>query len=1249
MKRKSKRLVRKTSVIGKLPSFLCFWLLLSVFAPILPNTVFAETEKVATTDSSALKTIQRDVVENELPNYNQSSEIKEENTTSSTEERENSTSMVPENTIPEAAEAEKLEQKTRGLTRSAEAKITVVDTGIVLKNDGTYLLMDNPEDYAEGIHRPEDIKGSGQYDEQTIVEFANTQEYGLNRLYSEKNPSGSSNTIQQITIAAGTYSELTILSDSVLTVQTDLDYGIHVNHLIIGELEELVWNPVLLTVRAAKIGIYTPAGTKNVTGNVDTSASQAGISMTKETPPVREDYSALAQFYENLDQEDAASSIYEALSGTKMLARGTSTNGCGVVFSIYQLKGTELTGIADGAGYGIFSKDEITLESISDAHGQEAERFFEGKLDGSSVAGIGVFNDGYLTNYGGIINGASTTATGVEAASYTCDGVSYNGTEYLSELNGTVQSGFGILMRSASVYDGTTYIDPGEIELNAGKVAGHASNGTGIFSGSIRIENNQEAELIGEADNGQGMVTLDVVINSYQDPKPKVAVTGSSSGESSETMDVLLELLSIGTSSTLTNLPTSAGMICLREFSDQGSDLTVKAKAPLAIVGSYGFYGLDGTESGINIMAEKEAFIEAVGDCGIQTTNLEVTVSNGLTNTEGLLLIDVNAKTTGIKANRSFKASAPNNSTIDGGSKIAVTASEGDGIVTNTGVGLSFLGGYGEDNIFKIPITITARDTAMKSEFTTSNWSPEGITLEGAALSITGAQEGIRASGQDSYNFSSSVISINTKKNGIKLTGGDSAGSVMFNGTSMDIISGEYGLYIANAYVDISSGYSAGAMQLEVTAQQYPIWIDGETTISNYEKYDDSTGNSYYDKLSIIATSKGIQPDQGTYPAFYVKDHLVSMDGYSEKNQLIENYQKAVSVPFNATPSVPYSIAANFNIEEYTNYDWEALRTDNNNALVIDQSQIDQNKLFTLDTDYDEAKLTAKRINHTNGERIFNDEDNVANPGQILHEINLLVRREEQYSVTYDPNGADGGTTPTDANLYNQGDTVNVAPQGDLIKADHSFVGWLNSVDNQIYQNPFLSSSPTTYTMGQADVTFTAQWQSDSVVEELSLLTDKIPDNLKFGTHQIENSRVKTYYATDSGNDNENASASDLTTGAVGVEDTRLSSEGWSLTVKQLTQFKTAANQELTGAQLSFYVGQPDLSQSTGGAPTGVSNQKVTLTPSFSSQLLTASGGQGKGIVELPIDKFTLEIPGTADKYASEYTTQVEWLVSNVP
>lgn len=1249
MKRESKRLVRKTSVMGKLPSFLCLWLLLSTFAPILPHTVFAETEKVVTTDSSALKTIQSDVVENELPNYNQSSEIREENGASSSEETETSTSMVPENTALETTVAEKKEQKNRGLIRNAEAKITVVDTGIVLKNDGTYLLMDNPEDYAGGIHRPEDVKGTGQYDEQTIVEFANTQEYGLNRLYSEKNSSGSGNTIQQITIAAGTYSELTILSDSVLTVQTDLDCGIHVDRLIIGELEELVWNPVLLTVRAAKLGIYTPAGTKNVTGNVDTSGSQAGISMTKETPPIREDFTALAQFYEDLDQEDAASSMYEALSGTKMQAQGTSANGCGAVFATYQLRGTELTGIADGTGYGIFAKDEGTLESISDAHGQETERFFEGKLNGSSAAGIGVFVDGYLTNYGGIIRGTSTTATGVEAGYYASDAVSYNGVNYLSEMKGTVQAGFGILMRSVSVYDGTTYMDPGEMQLDSGKVAGYAADGTGVFAGSFRIGGTQEVDLSGESDKGQGIVAADVVVSTYPTPKPKVAVTGSSLGESTETMSVLLELLSISTGATLTDLPTSAGVICLREFSDQGNDLTLKAKAPTAIAGSYGFYGLDGTESGINIMAENEVDIEAVGDCGIQTANLEVMVSNELTNTAGLLSIDVNAKATGIRTNKTFKATAPNASTVDGGSKIAVTASEGDGIVTSTGAELNFIGGYGEENTFKIPVTITAKETAMKSEFTTSNWSPEGITLAGIALSIVGVQEGIKASGLDSYNFSSSVLSINTKKNGIKLTGGDSSGSVMFDGTSMDIVSGEYGIYLAKAYVDISSGYSGGAKQIEVTAEHYPFWIDGETTISNYEKYDGSTGSSYYDQLSIIVNSKGIQPDQRAYPAFYVKDHLVSIDGYAEKIQLIENYQKAVSIPFNATPSVPYAIAANFNIEEYAHYEWKALRTDNNTALVINQSQIDQNKLFTLDTTYDEAKLTAKRTNHTNGERIFNDEDNVMNQGQILHEINMLVRREEQYSVTYDPNGADAGTTPTDSNLYSQGDTVNVAPQGDLLKNDHSFVGWLNNVDNQIYQNPFLSSSPTTYTMGQEDVTFTAQWQSNSIVEELSLLTSKIPDKLNFGTHQIENGTVKTYYATDSGSDNENASASDLTTGAVGVEDTRLSSEGWSLTVKQLTQFQTVANQELTGAELSFYVGQPDLSQSTGGAPMGVSNQKVTLTPSFSSQLLTASGGQGKGIVELPIDKFILEIPGTADKYASDYTTQVEWLVSNVP
>lgn len=1249
MKRESKRLVKKTSVIRKVPSFLCFWLLLSVFAPILPNTVFAETEKVPTTDSSTLKTIQSDVVENELPNYNQSSEIKEENAMRSSKEAETSTSMVPENTAPETTEAENKAQKSRGLTRNAEAKITIVDTGIVLKNDGTYLLMDNPEDYAGGIHRPEDVKGSGQYDAQTIVEFANVKDYGLNRLYSEKNPAGDSNTIQQITIAAGSYSELTILSDSDLTIQTDLAYGIHVNRLIIGESEELVWNPVLLKVRAAKVGIYTPDGTKNVTGEVDTSASQAGISMTKETPPVREDYTGLAQFYEKLDQEDAASSSYEALSGTKMLARGTSANGCGAVFASYQLKGTELTGIADGTGYGIFSKEEgITIESIPDAHGQEAERFFEGKLNGTSVSGIGVFVDGYLTNYGGIIRGASTTATGVEAGNYTCDAVSYNGTDYLSELEGTVQSGFGILMRSASVYDGTIYIDPGDMQLNSGKVAGFAAEGTGVFTGSFRIEGNQEVELIGEADSGQGIVAANLLINTYSTPKPKVRVTGNSSGESSVTMAVLLELLSIATSSALTELPTSAGVICLLEFSDQGNDLTLKAQAPTAIAGSYGFYGLDGTEAGINIMAENEVIIEAVGDCGIQTANLEVMASNGLTNTEGLLSIDVNARTTGVRTNKSFKASAPNASTVDGGSKIAITASAGDGIVTSTGVELKFISGYGEENTFKIPVTITAQATGIKSEYTTSNWSPEGIALEGIALTIAGAQEGIKASGLDMYNFNSSELSINTKKIGIRLTGGDSSGMVMLADTSATIVSGEYGLYTEQAYVEITSGYSVGDMRIEVTADQYPVWIDGEVMISNYEKNDESTG-SYYDNLSIITTSKGIQPDQGTYPAFYVKDHLVSIAGYSEKIQLIENYQKVVSIPFNPAPSIPYSIAANFNMEKYANYEWEALRTDNNNALVIDQSQIDQNKLFTLDTEYDEAKLTAKRTLHKTGERIFHDEANVANPGQILHEINMIVRREEQYSVIYDSNGADSGTTPTDSNLYSQGDTVNVAPQGDLVKADHKFVGWLNSVDNQIYQNPFLPSTPTTYTMGQEDVTFTAQWQSDSIVEELNLLTNKIPDNLKFGTHKIENSTTKTYYATDSGNDTENAAASDLTKGAVGVEDTRLSTEGWSLTVKQLTQFKTAANQELNGAELSIDVGQPDLSQSTGGAPTGVSNQKVTLTPSLSSQLLLASGGQGKGIVELPIDKFTLEIPGTADKYASEYTTQVEWLVSNVP
>ncbi|MGG5373317.1 WxL domain-containing protein [Enterococcus sp. AZ196] len=1250
MEKKSKNFIKMRGVIRKTKILLSIWVVLGINVPVFSEVALAETE-TTTTNTSSREATQSNVVENELSENSQSTPIKESDERKTTEE---SNALVPENSEPEK-NIKRAAKNTRGTTDAAVSKITVSNTGIVLKNDGSYLLMDTPKDYVDGTYDPDThVKEEGQYDENTIVEFSNSGSTTINELYSERKPSGV-NQIQQIIIADGTFSELTILSDSALAVHNNLDYGIKVSKLIIGEREELDWKPVKLDVSSNKIGIYTVDGTENITGDVHTSANQAGISVTKENPPAREDYSAMSAFREKLEQENAYGE-YIGEIGTKMHAEASGSSGSGAVFTRYTLDGAELTGKSNSEGYGVFSTEGAAVETKYGSAGEATDRFYEAYLTGEASTGIGIFIEGILLNYGGKIDGTSVSGNGVEANYYEAYPDSHSGEDFLSDLKGTTNTGFGIIMRNFYDNGGVHEITAGSIQLTSGTINGQSTDGTGIFAGGIRVEPEQEVGVTGSAIKGQGIVAEEMLTNKYDSPKPKISILGESTGESNTTMATIEQLFSDNNISS-GELPTSAGAILLRGLDHSGVDLSLKATAPIEIDASYGIYSNDEMESRIGIVGDKNVSVEAKGDHGIKAAQLDIRLEEALSDTAGVITVDVDARSAGIQTKRDISITGYSETEHDTGSKINIVASEGKGIVAQQGLRLSFTG---DSNLYQIPVTISARDIAIEADNTSGDeGASTQIEFSGINATIINAAIGIKGMDQNNYNFSDSYLSIKTSDKGIELKESDESGYMTLYRTSMEIESGTYGFRTDNISLNIEGGGSQRKGHLsdsiDVIAQKYPIWFAGISsegqpilTIYNNKNYDEEW-NEQPNELSIKATSKTLQPDKGSYPAFYVENHQIDTDGSLEDIKIIENYETKVSDPFNATPTTPYSTAADFNIEKYANYEWTAVRTDTNNDIVIDTSQIAQNKLFTSDTDYTEAKLTARRLNHKSAERIFTDESSVVNPDMILHEINMLVRREQQYTVTYDPNGADGGTTPNDPTLYSQGDIVNVAPQGDLVKSDHKFVGWLNSVDNQIYQNPFLSSSPTTYTMAQADVIFTAQWQPDSIVEELELLTAKIPDQLKFGTHKIENSADKTYYATDSGSDNENAAATDMTTGAVGVKDTRLSTVGWSLTVKQLTQFKTASNQELTGAQLSFHAGQPDLSQSTGGAPGGVSDQRVTLTPNVSSQLLLASNGQGKGIVELPLEKFKLEIPSTAEKYASDYTTQIEWLVSNIP
>jgi uncharacterized repeat protein (TIGR02543 family) len=79
------------------------------------------------------------------------------------------------------------------------------------------------------------------------------------------------------------------------------------------------------------------------------------------------------------------------------------------------------------------------------------------------------------------------------------------------------------------------------------------------------------------------------------------------------------------------------------------------------------------------------------------------------------------------------------------------------------------------------------------------------------------------------------------------------------------------------------------------------------------------------------------------------------------------------------------------------------------------------------------------------------------------------------YGVTYDANGATGGTVPVDPAAYQQGQTVTVpANTGSLVRTGFTFSGWNTQADGAGTSY----AAGATFSMGSANVTLYARWLS---------------------------------------------------------------------------------------------------------------------------------------------------------------------------
>lgn len=165
---------------------------------------------------------------------------------------------------------------------------------------------------------------------------------------------------------------------------------------------------------------------------------------------------------------------------------------------------------------------------------------------------------------------------------------------------------------------------------------------------------------------------------------------------------------------------------------------------------------------------------------------------------------------------------------------------------------------------------------------------------------------------------------------------------------------------------------------------------------------------------------------------------------------------------------------------------------------------------------------------------------------------------------------------------------------------------------------------------------------------------------LFFGNQKITTAKA-TYYAvaqkvmteTDNGAGGVNQTES---TGPnyVQVTDSRGTESGWTLSVKQPTNFKTAENEVLTGAEITIN----NINVNSASASTKPSVVPTTLALNTENQvIMAAKKGEGAGTFVARYGKVEddniaksveLMVPAATVKYAKNYTTGLVWTLSDV-
>ncbi|MCQ2302697.1 MAG: InlB B-repeat-containing protein [Bacteroidales bacterium] len=333
----------------------------------------------------------------------------------------------------------------------------------------------------------------------------------------------------------------------------------------------------------------------------------------------------------------------------------------------------------------------------------------------------------------------------------------------------------------------------------------------------------------------------------------------------------------------------------------------------------------------------------------------------------------------------------------------------------------------------KDPATITLMDKGAQYGETINGYVGDNLL---ATLAAAGVENPTGLDVMPDYEFAGWAQAKNTENPNIATTETTIAGDITLYAvyanttpgeTTWNLVTDASSLAVGDVVVIAASGYDYAMSTTQNTSNRGQFAItktDSQVTWNNSEtdgvqEITLETGN----KDNTFAFNVG---DGYLYAASSSSNNLKTQD------DIDGNASWAISISGNVASIV-------------------AQGTNSRNVMQYNQSS----ELFACYGSASQKALALYKENTTPGTTIYDFEESA-----------------KIYTVTYDANGAEGDV-PVEAMLFAQGDGYTLASAEGLTKEHHTFAGWKASTDEQTY------AVGSTYTFGEASVTFTAQWDEE--------------------------------------------------------------------------------------------------------------------------------------------------------------------------